>query len=138
MQEEGINCAGLINICYRYLKIKLPSEGGGTEGWFQHFSNKNIDGNITLFPININLVYPIGTILLRDYHSEKDQGHMAMVYDNTKKLKDAKIIHSYSSSPINRNLNKPGIIIEDFSQSHAWFDGTYTHVVLPSQWMIFN
>ena len=58
-----------------------------------------------------------------------------MVYDGSKKLKDTKIIHAYSSSAMNRELNDPGIIVEDFSISHSWFNGTYTHVVLPYQWM---
>ena len=134
MQEEGINCAGLINVLFRYMKLKLPKEGGGTEGWFKHF-NKNLNGKKTLLPINLDKNYPVGTIVLRDYHNEKDQGHLAMVYDDSKLLKYTKIIHAYSSSPINRNLNDPGIVVENFSKSHQWFNGTYTHVVLPSQWM---
>lgn len=130
MQNEGINCAGLINVLFRYMKKKLPSEGGGTEGWFQHF-NRNVIGKNNLLPINLNKDYPTGTILLRDYHNEKDQGHLAIVYDGNKKLKDTQIIHAYSSSNMNRELTEPGIIIEDFSNSHQWFNGTYTHVVLP-------
>lgn len=137
MQKEGINCAGVINVCFRYLQIQLPEEGGGTEGWFEHFVNKQKNNEETFFKINTDLIYPVGTLLLRDYHSEKDQGHIAMVYDSSKKLKDTRIIHAYSSSPINRYLNDPGIIIEDFSQSHSWFKGgTYTHAVLPSQWIV--
>ena len=117
------------------MKIKLPKEGGGTEGWFQHF-NRNVNGKNNLLSINLDKVYPVGTILLRDYHNEKDQGHLAIVYDGNKKLKDTKIIHAYSSSVMNRELNEPGVIIEDFSKSHQWFNGTYTHVVLPSHWIV--
>lgn len=131
MQKEGINCAGLINICFRYLEIKLPTEGGGTDGWFLHYSKK-----LNMFPINLEFIYPVGTILLRNYSSEQDQGHLAIVYDSTRKIKDTKIIHAYCCGDMNRILNDPGIVVEDFSVSHAWFkNGTYTHVLLPCQWM---
>lgn len=135
IQKEGINCAGFLNVCFKHLQINLPDEGGGTEGWFEHYKNKQKNNQGKFFEINTDFIYPVGTLLLRDYHNEEDQGHVAMVYDSSKKLKDTKIIHAYSSSAMNRELNDPGIIVEDFSISHSWFNGTYTHVVLPYQWM---
>lgn len=135
MQNEGINCAGFLNVCFRHLQINLSKEGGGTEGWFEHYKNKQKNNQGKFLEINTDFIYPVGTLLLRDYHSEEDQGHVAMVYDSSKKLKDTKIIHAYSSSAMNRELNDPGIIVEDFSISHSWFNDTYTHVVLPYQWM---
>ena len=52
-----------------------------------------VNGKNNLLPINLDKDYPVGTILLRDYHNEKDQGHLAIVYDGNKKLKYTKIIH---------------------------------------------
>ena len=131
IKREGINCAGFINLIIRFLDLKLPDEGGGTDGWFKKLKNEN-----KLEKININKTYPKYTLLLRDYTNEQDQGHLAFTYNETI-LKDSKIIHAYSRNKINKNLNLPGVIIEDFNISHKWwYNGTYTHICPPKNWLI--
>lgn len=126
---EGINCAGFINLVARDSNVDLPLEGGGTDGWFKKLSKEN-----KLEKIDVNKVYPKYTLLLRDYTNENDQGHLAFTY-NENILNESKIVHAYSKSEINRNLNLPGVIIEDFKISHHWFNGTYTHVCYPKDWL---
>ena len=129
IKREGINCVGFINLIIRFLKLELPDEGG-TDGWFKKLQNEN-----KLEIININKTYPKYTLLLRDYTNEQDQGHLAFTY-NEIILKDNKIVHAYSKNKINKNLNLPGVIIEDFKISHKWFNETYTHVCYPKDWLI--
>lgn len=123
IKENGINCAGFINLVARHLKTELPILNGGTDGWFDKMRSED-----KLSVININKAYPRGTLLLRDYTDVDNQGHVAIKWDD-KPLKDSQIVHAYSKNCMNRELNEPGVSIEDFNISNNWYDnGTYTHV----------
>ena len=78
--------------------------------------------------------YPVGTLLLREYRSVDDQGHVAMVCQNEKNdpLFD-KIIHScYTMEP-----SDGGVTITTLGRSHfAFTEGTYQYVVLPEDWIM--
>jgi hypothetical protein len=93
----------------------MPINSGGTDDWFSFFKDKKEI-------IDINQVYDFGTLLLRDCHDDiYDQGHIALVYENTRELKRSKIVHAYSKCNINNDLNGPGVIIEDFAISKRGF-----------------
>jgi len=70
----GINCAGLINLGLQRVGIEPPGihteYPGGTGAWGAY---------VTWMPYNPERVYPRGSILLREYRNQKDQGHLAMI-----------------------------------------------------------
>ena len=70
----GVNCAGLINLGLQRVGIEPPGiqteYPGGTGAWGAY---------VTWMPYNPDRVYPRGSILLREYRNEKDQGHLAMI-----------------------------------------------------------
>ena len=90
IQKGHMNCAGLLNLICRKFGLEIPGAkeeffyAGGTVCWWDSFKSKG-----QLQPFDPSLIYPKGTILLRQYRSEEDQGHIAIVYDRTT------IIHSW-------------------------------------------
>ena len=69
IKENGINCAGFINLVARHLETKLPTLNGGTDGWFDKIKKEN-----KLISIDLEKPYPRGTLLLRDYTDVNNQG----------------------------------------------------------------
>jgi len=132
IKDNGTNCAGFINIICSRLNKNQPNLDGGTEGWFFCLKKKK-----KLYKIDPNTKYPFGTLLLRNYANECDQGHLAIKYDN-EILNKSKIIHCYSTNTPNRKLNQPGVIIEDFNISNNWFSPTYTHISYIEDWLACN
>lgn len=120
IKKDGCNCAGFINLICRFLRKPIPGLNdiddpytewvGGSWYWFQYLKNKN-----QLEQFNPNNVYPEGTIILRDYKSEDDQGHLALF------LKGGRVAHCYPGK---------GIVIEDsILDSHYWVkEGYYSHI----------
>ena len=51
MQKEGINCAGLINVCFRYLELKLPKKEVELMDGFYIIK-------LNMYPINLEFIYP--------------------------------------------------------------------------------
>lgn len=143
IKEEGINCIGLPNLVRHYLKLPIPGTTsefktkycGGTGAWFEYLLQK-----CKLQPIKENLSYPRGTLLLRDYNSETDQGHVAIITKNSKSFSDSIIIHSFSANKFNPDKPdetvSPGVVIENVMNSHKWFKGgSYKYFCLPKDWM---
>lgn len=77
----GCNCAGLINlICHvKGIPIAGLKEGlyyaGGTAVWFTYLMKAG-----RLQPFDPEASYNKGTLLLRNYSSVEDQGHVAILY----------------------------------------------------------
>ncbi len=90
VQKEQLNCAGFVNVVCRHLGIKIPGVeeqsyyAGGTYEWYVY-----LDGKKRLHPYVEGVDYPAGSLLLRRYRSEQDQGHLAIVFG------PGKVIHSY-------------------------------------------
>merc|ERR1712083_365861 len=67
---------------------------GGTGFWYNYFKRNN-----KLEPFDYRKEYERGTLLLRKYHSIKDQGHLAVIYFKNKRNPEmtllGDIIHSY-------------------------------------------
>jgi hypothetical protein len=79
MEEGQMNCAGLVNLVCRAKGIPIPGAdtdnyyAGGTHAWYEYLHQKHI-----LHPFESWRIYPEGTLLLRKYRSEEDQGHLAI------------------------------------------------------------
>ncbi len=110
IHKEGLNCAGFLNLVCRSQGVKIPgvddSEfwAGGTWFWFRSLNHRSI----TISDAN---ELPSGTILLRDYISENDQGHVGIV------INKQKIVHCVPDK---------GLIIEDWRDYKEYF----THAVV--------
>lgn len=143
INQIGMNCVGLINIIRKSLGLDIPGvkEGtayaGGTYVWFKHLKKYK-----KLKKFNIRKVYPEGTLLIRNYKNETDQGHMAVIYESSNKgVLFSKLAHVYSYTPFNPENETvkhfPGLKIDDsVGESHFWYEkGFYTHVCMPEDWL---
>ncbi len=132
LQEQGVNCAGLVNILIQYSGKSIPKEvcinnipidpRGGTKFWFQYFKNMGY-----LEEFDYAKQYPLGTLLLRDYRDIEDQGHCAILiehYKDPSKTLYGKILHSYMPSKVG---------ITSCGSSHFYQE--YSHIVLPQNWL---
>ena len=145
--DKSVVCTGLANLARRYLGLSIPGLDGslehvlgrkfpGTTGtWFAYLERKG-----ALIPFDCAAAYPIGTLLLRDFHSvEEDQGHVAIVAGEGNTILEQTILHAfatvaYEGSETVKNVGHTGL--EVCSVSHNWIpEGYYTHVCLPQGWL---
>jgi len=116
IQTSGCNCAGLINLLHLGKGQTVPgvkSEmyyAGGTYVWYEYLDSLGL-----LEPIDLTKEYPVGSLLLRDYKTVEDQGHVAVLWTNGPCEKQ-KLLHCYPDA---------GIQVNDFNESHSWIDGGY-------------
>ena len=134
IKANGLNCAGFINLLRRYQGLEVPGvkeelwNAGGTYVWFRYFEERGL-----LKPFQTSGYYPEGTLLLRDYTSVFDQGHLAITMGNNR------IAHCYPDdpNPVSDILVEPGVLIEPMNLSMTWgFHGYYTHTVAPEDWIL--
>lgn len=125
VMEAGCNCAGFLNLICRFVGTKIPGidekipMAGGTYIWFSYLNEHKL-----LQPFDPSKTYPPGTIVLRDYVDEEDQGHITLVISN------GRLAHSGSEDGIH--------VDESVLISHNWIEnGYYTHVCLPEAFL-FN
>lgn len=123
IKKSGCNCAGFINLICRFANLYIPglkmnlAYAGGTYIWYQQLRENKL-----LEPFRPESNYPPGTLLLRDYTSELDQGHIAIVLDNYK------LAHCYPDKGIT--------IDESYLVSHNWLSGGYyTNICMPEKWL---
>lgn len=117
------NCAGLINLLLRKSGKKLPyfeKSIGGTESYFRYYNNVSED-------FDINKMYPIGTLLMKDFIDVNNQGHVAMVIEL--KGKKSKILQSHIDSEINGVTT-----FYDIEESNKIYN--YEKIVLPENWIL--
>jgi hypothetical protein len=161
-QDKYIVCTGLPNLLRRFCGLTIPGLGpkirgkygelykqypGGTTAWFAYlYQNKRVQ------KFDIKARYPRGTLLMARYKAkdfgEKDQGHLAVVYDDvdeTKTIKDQLIIHSTPTVDYkNRNSCKDhgAVTIESFNISNELFKwdkiSYYKWVCLPEDWLLLD
>lgn len=134
IQTKGLNCAGFINLLRRHQGLEVPGvkeefwNAGGTYVWFRYLEKKNL-----LKPFEVCKAYPPGTLLIRDYVSVFDQGHLAITMGNNR------IAHCYPDdpTPVANVLVEPGVLIEPLNLSIHWgFNGYYSHTVAPEDWIL--
>lgn len=123
IKKSGSNCAGFINLICRFAKVNIPGismklkYAGGTYIWYLYLKEHGL-----LSRFNLDCTYPPGTLLLRDYSNEMDQGHIAIVLEN------GKLAHCYPEKGIT--------IDESYLISHNWSAlAYYSDVCLPQNWL---
>ncbi len=114
--EKGeMNCAGFLNLLCRGLGVQIPGVvkadfyAGGTHAWYVYFQQKGV-----LKPYSAWHFYPQGTLLLRRFVSEEDQGHLAIY------MGPNSIVHSWPES---------GSCFDTIQSDY------YEFVCLPEDWM---
>jgi len=142
LKKDGMVCTGLINLMRRKAGLSVlilnkdPTQVlGGTLEWFEYLKNKN-----RLQVFDINNMYPMGTMLLRNFN-QIDHGHLAVIYkENKKGVLFSSLIHSVGW---NDGSGKQIVKIDaSVHKSHfAQYNGTtntghYTHICLPENWLI--
>ena len=124
IKKKGLVCVGLANLARRHVGLEVPGNItkmkkyefiGGTGAWFSYLKKTK-----RLEKIDFDKVYSKGTLLLHDYNP-KDQGHVAITINSSKKgLLHSKIIHAihgtwdgkkYNSTVIEKLIDYP--IIKD-------------------------
>tara|TARA_B100000401_G_scaffold378779_1_gene279861 strand:- start:5208 stop:5768 length:561 start_codon:yes stop_codon:yes gene_type:complete len=134
LKMEGVCCSSFINILMLYSGKIIPENRnimrGGTLYWAVFFRDNNV-----LEKFDYTKKYPLGTIFLRNFYNETDQGHMAMLTDYNKdepdKILYSKIIHAY----IYNNhcaVGKTSLGVSHFSSDDD--TGYYEYAVLPQKW----
>jgi hypothetical protein len=132
LKIQGINCTGLINVMMLKVGLDIPDGKvvrGGTYFWFNYFKKNKV-----LEPFDYTKQYPIGTLLIRKYRDEEDQGHVAVFYskykkDPTKTLYGT-IIHAYDDD----GKGQVGLTQLGYSHFHDGI-GYYEYIVLPKNWL---
>tara|TARA_Y100000816_G_scaffold227267_1_gene172319 strand:+ start:2581 stop:3108 length:528 start_codon:yes stop_codon:yes gene_type:complete len=133
IKQHGINCAGFINLLRLKSGRNVPGNGdfkGGTFSWFNYFQDKKC-----LEVFDYRKRYPIGSLLLRNYRSIYDQGHLAVLYELDKNniWLNNKIIHSY----YDKNNDNGRVGISKLGYSHCCIpEGYYEYIVLPENWIL--
>jgi hypothetical protein len=134
IRANGLNSAGFINLVRRYQGLEIPGvkenrwNAGGTYLWFRYLEQRNL-----LKPFELSKCYPPGTLLIRDYVSVFDQGHVVISMGMNR------IAHCYPDdpTPVAKTLVEPGVRIEPLNLSMNWgFNGYYTHTVAPEDWIL--
>jgi hypothetical protein len=155
-QDKSIVCTGFPNLLRRFNGLNIPGLDsnirgkyrelykqfpGGTGAWFAYLNQ-----NRRLQKLNIKERYPKGTLLIARYKSDdKDQGHLAVIYDDvdeTKNITHQQVIHSTPTIDYGdraNNKNHGAVIIEPFTISNnLWkYDkiSYYKFVCLPENWL---
>jgi len=145
VQKNGLNCAGVINLVRLNLGLQVPGVdekhkwAGGTTIWFRYLKKKN-----WLEPFDLEKRYPKGTLLIRNYTSKYQQGHVAVIVSDNKEIQpwENYLIHSIPEvrpkilpkGPVSFGMRKMKII-ESYNLSE---NQQYTHVVLPKYWLMQN
>ena len=141
VRGQSVNCVGLINLMRRVLQLTIPGIGlnvkypGGIYEWYRYLTQKN-----ALHKFDYTLTFKRGTLFLRQYESEHEQGHVSVLYEENKESSlYSIIIHSSVSTPfqIHTKLD-PGVNIDHtLGQSHFYYKyGYYQHYCLPEDWLI--
>lgn len=134
LKTDGVCCSSFINILLLYSGKKIPEHRnimrGGTLFWAVFFRDNN-----ALEKFDYTKKYPLGTIFLRNFYNEEDQGHMAMLTDYNKKEPDkilySKIIHAYVHNKYCA-VGKTTLGVSHFSGNSD--NGYYEYAVLPDKW----
>jgi hypothetical protein len=169
IKKEGINCAGFINLLRLHVGLSIPGlvikdgkvikgpkhtleienttskttnntccapNAGGTRTWFNY-----LDKQGRLEPFDITKRYPKGTLLIRNYTTMNDQGHVAVLTtDNAPHPWENWLIHAVAETYGLKKLpEKPvpfGVFKTMLAVSHYLSgDPYYTHACLPENWL---
>jgi len=154
--NKSIVCTGLINLMRRKNGLSIPGLNGNINGKYKELYKKYPGGTGAWFlylyqrkrlqKLNMKMRYPKGTLLLAKFKdNESDQGHVAVVWDDTKTINKQLIIHSSPDilyKDREKYKNHGSVKIEEFCISNdKWKNDKknyYTHVCLPENWLLLD
>ena len=123
MREEGMTSAGFVNIMLAANDLHADIGRSDTAGWFEFLDNAGV-----LKPLDRLSRHEPGSLVLRNYSSQEDPGHMAFLYSRIPVLRSF-VAHCYGFDSMSSGLSKPGVTLDEFINSDELHpDGTYTHV----------
>ena len=138
IHKKGLVCVGLANIARRYMGLEVPGNIsgmkkyefiGGTGAWFSYLKKTK-----RLEKIDFEKQYPKGTLLLQNYNP-KDQGHVAITINSSKKgLLQSKIIHAINGTWQGKKYNCT--VIEKVVD-YPYYN-RHTNICLPQYWLLKN
>lgn len=157
--DKAIVCTGFPNLIRRFCGLRVPGLGhiirgkykeeykrfpGGTGAWYAHLRQ-----NKRLQKLDMKERYPKGTLLIARFKSDdKDQGHLAVIYDDvdeTKNITHQRVIHSAPTIdyPDRATANDHGAVtIEPFTISNNLWKwdkiSYYKYVCLPENWLLVD
>jgi hypothetical protein len=145
VRRKKCNCAGLINLMRRKLKLPVPMDEtdvyGGTVGdWYYYLKRAK---KLKLF--NPLESYPPGTLLLSKDVNLDVQGHLAVVIkSDPHDAYKSKIIHSFSNDA-GVGDTEPGVCITEVGYIYfrlRYLEGkinsSFQYVCLPENWLCPN
>jgi len=157
INDKSIVCTGLINLLRRKCGLSIPGLNGNIFGEYKQLYQKYPGGTGAWFlylyqrkrlkKININIIYPKGTLLLAKFKDNKtDQGHVAVVYDigHAQNITQQLIIHAspdITYAEKEKYKNHGCVKIETFSISNDKWKinkSYYTHICYPTNWLILD
>jgi hypothetical protein len=157
--NASICCAGFPNLMRRFQGLSIPgldgnirgkykelymSFPGGTGAWFAYLHQ-----NKRLKKFDRKKNYPRGTLLIARFKdNNKDQGHLAVVYDDVNEnetIRHQQIIHSVPTIDYverHKYKNHGSVVIEPFVVSDDKFKwdrySYYKWICLPEDWLLVN
>jgi len=157
--DKSIVCTGFPNLIRRFCGFCVPGLGhvirgkysdvykafpGGTDTWYAYLRQ-----NKRLQKLDMKKSYPRGTLLIARFKSnDKDQGHLAIVYDDvdeTKNITHQQVIHATPTIDYNDRAtsNDHGAVkIESFmigNELWKWDKiSYYKYVCLPENWLLLD
>ena len=134
-------CTGLINLMRRIEGLPVPGikenlkYAGGTGVWYRYLKKKE-----ALLDFDCYSDYPKGTLFIRRYKNVEDQGHVAVLYKESKRgslYSNLLYCYAYSSEPSSKGTFEPGVTKEDTLGTSHFFNnsGYYEHACLPQDWI---
>ena len=123
IRNKGVNCAGFINLVRQSTgRTMIEPAGevgkicpGGTGYWYELLSSRNVLENY-----DKDKKYTKGTLLMRKYRNEIDQGHVAIVFNECQT-----VIHSYWD-----DCNNNGVDITKIIPDY------YEYAIKPEDWLL--
>ena len=128
--KHGMNCVGIINLMRRMVNKNIPGVkekrkfAGSTSLWFNYLKKNNL-----LKKFDSKTTYPVGTLLIRNYTSRSDEGHVAVIFKEDRRgVLYSKLIHC-AEHPNHLEID---LVVN----SYSWLgSGYYTHVSFPEDWL---
>jgi len=129
-----LSCVAIPNLMRRCVGQNVPGHAfkyqGGTHAWFHALNSRGL-----LETFDISVVYPVGSLLLRNYTDPEDQGHLAVIQShNLNQTTGAYISSRVLHATFIRNVS----IDENIEISHTWdnYEAYYTHISRPENWLM--